>query len=519
MDHARRACLRAALDDPGPSRASSQSAARPLGLPFTTPPGPATWLIIQQYGNTTGAYNFGRYWYAAGQGFHFGVDFSTQCQTPLVALADGVVAQVDNLSNGSAPHNLSILHADLGLVSFYGHLYSTPTVKRGQIVKRGEVVALSGDPDGTCVSRPHLHLEIRSTDYGTTYDPAMLIDADWNMLSTLGSMGASFSKDLYYPNRWQTIDEQPNVRFGGNILNQYRAAWPPRANNLPPAATLPAFDAPPVSASPRLTRLSTPGCCSLAWWSPDSQSVRFWNGADGQRATLNAITLKGEALPVTVPEPGLQSPDGAYALKTSLDNATSNQVAVMRLSDQKVWPLATGGAWPRFSPGSARILWQHSPADSVPGGTIPLTDIWVSNPDGSGRIAIGTQPGGSVYWLDEDRLLLVVRQGHTLVTKLSIYTISTKQSAPLITLTSLRGLTVAHGGGSLLYYLTWQPNPADSALYVLKTQPGAAPTKLPFVGGWRWRDSHSVVYIPYTPGKPGGFRAVRPYKWTIAAAH
>src|SRR5262245_5905562 len=81
------------------------SSSRPFSLPFTAPPGPDTWLISQQYGNTPGAYNYGPYEYMYGQGLHFGVDFAAPCRTPIVALFDGVVDQVDNLKHGAAPHN------------------------------------------------------------------------------------------------------------------------------------------------------------------------------------------------------------------------------------------------------------------------------------------------------------------------------------------------------------------------------------------------------------------------------
>ncbi len=30
-------------------------------------------------------------------------------------------------------------------------------------------------------------------------------------------------------------------------------------------------------------------------------------------------------------------------------------------------------------------------------------------------------------------------------------------------------------------------------------QPDEQPQKLPFFGGWRWRDANSVFYIPYEP--------------------
>src|SRR5262245_50076531 len=78
------------------SPVTTKAASRPFSLPFNTPPGPTTWLVGQQFGNTGGAFNFGPYWYGAGQGLHFGVDFNTPCGTDVVAIADGVVQYVDN---------------------------------------------------------------------------------------------------------------------------------------------------------------------------------------------------------------------------------------------------------------------------------------------------------------------------------------------------------------------------------------------------------------------------------------
>jgi murein DD-endopeptidase MepM/ murein hydrolase activator NlpD len=205
--------------------AGAESQPPPFRLPFATPPGPNTWLLIQMYGNTAGAYLQRDTTYRLGQGLHFGIDFSAPCGTQIVAIGDGVVEAVDG-PYGSAPHNLMIRHAN-GFASFYGHLLQAPQLKPGQQVRAGQPVALSGDPYGTCRSAPHLHLEIRDYTHMITYNPVPLIAADWDALLLFGTDAAYFERDLNAPRASQNIHDQPEVRFGGALLNNYSQAWPP----------------------------------------------------------------------------------------------------------------------------------------------------------------------------------------------------------------------------------------------------------------------------------------------------
>jgi murein DD-endopeptidase MepM/ murein hydrolase activator NlpD len=215
------------------SPARAQDDVPPFGLPFNTPPGPSTWLLGQLYGNTTSAYLFRNVWYAAGQGLHFGLDFAAPCGTEVVAIGDGVVVKVDAREHGAGPHNLLIRHEAQGYVSLYGHLLERPHLNVGQAVSRGEVVGLTGDPDETCTSRPHLHLELRNLTYSVAYNPVLLIDADWDSLAMVGQFGAGFQRDLYRPRWWQFMDDQPDVHFGGPMLNDYAMPWPPLWRGFP----------------------------------------------------------------------------------------------------------------------------------------------------------------------------------------------------------------------------------------------------------------------------------------------
>ncbi len=212
------------------------AATRPFGLPFAGPPGPSTWLVVQFYGNTTTAYRWRVSQYGNGQGLHFGVDFAARCGTPVLAVGDGVVSKIDATQHGAGPHNLMVDHPD-GHASFYGHLLHRPELTVGQKVTRGQAVALSGDPDLTCTSRPHLHLEIRTIPgYARALNPALYIEADWDGLAlapdTFGNRGLAgggrgFERSLDDPRRWQFLDDQPEITFGGPLLNDYPDPWPP----------------------------------------------------------------------------------------------------------------------------------------------------------------------------------------------------------------------------------------------------------------------------------------------------
>ena len=209
-----------------PSTLHVSPSTKPFRLPFLTSPGPSTWYMVQAYGNTAGAYFQRRDTYRFGQGMHFGIDFAAPCGTEIVAIGSGVVSEVDQLSHGALPHNLLIDHPN-GYTSFYGHLLRRAELYPGQRVEAGQVIALTGDPDETCHSRPHLHLEIRNHSHTEAYNPVNFIDADWDALALAGPLGRGFERDLDNPRQWQFLDDQPDVIFSGPRLNDYANSWPP----------------------------------------------------------------------------------------------------------------------------------------------------------------------------------------------------------------------------------------------------------------------------------------------------
>lgn len=471
---------------------------RPLILPFQTPPGLDTWLLGQAYGNTTGAYNQAVRWYGTGQGLHFGIDYATACGTPLIAVADGTVMFVDNLNFGSAPHNLILRHDALGLVSLYGHLLQKPDLKVGQTIKQGDVVAYSGDPDGTCDSRPHLHYELRSLDYRTTYNPVNYTDANWNTLALIGSYsGRFFQMDLNNARRWMDLDNQPNVSFGGQRLNNYALTWPPAESapsNPPFARILPALNSAQVTMNP----LETTACCYEFWWHPIEANRLFTvDGLDNQRAQLFAWdapsrTLLAAISPMPVP---FNSPDFGYAI-----SPINNMIQIQRMTDAKAWLMQTGGAIPAMNTDNTRLMWIERGGDFVPGQDAPTNSIYMSDIQGTDIQLLFTEQGISAVWLDANRLLLSLSQRP--YTQLDIYDVTTQERYTLGRWYRPRGFNIAPGGTRLMFYLASQPNPDDNSIYVIETRPNAQTQKIDWFGAWRWRDANSVYYIPFEPNNP-----------------
>ena len=86
---------------------------------------------------------------------HAGMDFSAKTGTEIYATGDGVISKVRRSKRGYGNH-VKINHG-FGYETLYAHM-SKYIVKRGQKVKRGEVIGYVGNT-GTSVA-PHLHYEV-----------------------------------------------------------------------------------------------------------------------------------------------------------------------------------------------------------------------------------------------------------------------------------------------------------------------------------------------------------------------
>jgi murein DD-endopeptidase MepM/ murein hydrolase activator NlpD len=97
-----------------------------------------------------------------------GIDLAVPEGTPVKAAEDGVVAYAGNELKGYG--NLVLVRHSNGFVTAYAHA-SDILVKRGDTVKRGQVIAHSGQTGN--VTSPQLHFEIRKG--ATPVDPAQYL--------------------------------------------------------------------------------------------------------------------------------------------------------------------------------------------------------------------------------------------------------------------------------------------------------------------------------------------------------
>jgi len=101
------------------------------------------------------------------QGYHPGIDISTEKGQPVYATADGMV---DSAAYSGDYGNLIVIRHGFGLTTRYGHL-SAFAVKAGQSVTRGDVIGYVGSTGRS--TGAHLHYEILAN--GNLINPLQLL--------------------------------------------------------------------------------------------------------------------------------------------------------------------------------------------------------------------------------------------------------------------------------------------------------------------------------------------------------
>jgi murein DD-endopeptidase MepM/ murein hydrolase activator NlpD len=117
---------------------------------------------------------------AGASTFHRGIDYATPVGTDIFAVSDGTVSKVkinDGGINSGYGYYVEVTHTD-GSISRYAHLLEGSALAEGTEVKRGQVIAKSGNTGNS--TGPHLHFEYApdgKLHKGGRVDPAACMGA------------------------------------------------------------------------------------------------------------------------------------------------------------------------------------------------------------------------------------------------------------------------------------------------------------------------------------------------------
>ena len=131
--------------------------------------------------------------------WHMGLDISMPEGTPILAAADGVVAQATPITAAEVGGHVRLLHAN-GVSTRYLHFRELPMVQVGQRVSKGQQIGLSGN---TGMSRaPHLHFDMTVPPHLVA---AVLASAKMASLPATGSR--TFAFGTFVPSEtWLPVD-------------------------------------------------------------------------------------------------------------------------------------------------------------------------------------------------------------------------------------------------------------------------------------------------------------------------
>lgn len=176
----------------------------------------------------------GRKW---ARGYHTGADYACPKGTRVVAAARGKVVAANWGGGGKGPsYGYCVVIQTGKYQALYAHL-SRISVKRGQVVKAGELVGFSGATGK--VTGPHLHFEVRRSPYryGNDVNPRVLLAAKGGAPKPPRPRGGKVEvhwKELKYGQRnsdsVKALQRELNARVGaklpitGNYLTKTKAA-------------------------------------------------------------------------------------------------------------------------------------------------------------------------------------------------------------------------------------------------------------------------------------------------------
>ncbi|WP_413451294.1 M23 family metallopeptidase [Georgenia phoenicis] len=151
--------------DRSPSANGMAAALVPARQKVVMPLAEGSYRITSRYGTRQNPFG------GAAQS-HYGVDLAAPLDTPIHAVADGVVTYVGQGRAGRSSMLIIIKHEieDQTVYTWYNHMYASGLyVEPGETVEAGQVIAGVGSNGNS--TGPHLHLEVHTDDQLSTVNP------------------------------------------------------------------------------------------------------------------------------------------------------------------------------------------------------------------------------------------------------------------------------------------------------------------------------------------------------------
>jgi len=263
---------------------------------------------------------------------------------------------------------------------------------------------------------------------------------------------------------------------------------------------------PTPTALPQAIQLTTGGCCTQPFWSPDSQEVRFIDKpADDTPAGIWSVPLEN---PLTEPVLLTERIELSTAGPEYLVETNGNTTVIERLADGERWTVPAQGRTVRISPDRTRIAWSITNSDLPPENQV--ASIWVANLDGSAAEQVATLPRGGVSgWIADNTLLVSGRESlQAREQALSALSLADGSVTELARAERLRGQVLSPSGQWIVYYITFDDDRAQNGLWLVRTD-GSQRTRLDsaLFGAYQWRgcpglcglEDDRLIMVPFDP--------------------